>query len=43
MTFKKRAVKSREKLRSHRKMEDAEDDVAVIGVGCNFPGGMTEL
>lgn len=20
-------------------MEEAEDDIAVVGIGCNFPGG----
>ena len=23
-------------------MEDAEDEIAVIGIGCNFPGGKTK-
>lgn len=24
-------------------MEDTDDDIAVIGIGCNFPGGTTSL
>lgn len=34
-----KATKSTQYL---EQMEDAEDDIAVIGIGCNFPGGKTK-
>lgn len=37
-------IKSPKQFHQHLKgtMEDAEDDIAVIGIGCNFPGGKTK-
>lgn len=25
------------------KMEDVNDDIAVVGIGCHFPGGMNNI
>lgn len=38
-------VLSREDRRSRKtcKMEDMEDDIAVVGIGCNFPGGKNNI